>query len=100
MERTEAQWMVLNYMRGACDVVPLDEQTVSRVLDELVQNGDLTVVSPIIGRTFEYSLTEQGRTGKDDPPEAELLPVEPAPRPLTPAEGRHLSFSKTRGDMN
>lgn len=99
MERTEAQWMVLHYMRGACDVVPLEDQVISRVLDELVQQGDLTVVSPIIGRTFEYSLTEQGRTGKDDPPEAELLPVEPD-RPLTPAEGRHLSFSKTRGDTD
>ena len=88
--------MVLHYMRGACDVVPLDEQTISHVLDELVQRGDLTVFSPIIGRTFEYTLTEQGRTGKDDPPEAELLPVEPAPKPLPP--GRHLAFSKTRGD--
>lgn len=93
--------MVLHYMRGTCDVVPLEDQVISRVLDELVQNGDLTVYSPVIpGRTFEYTLTEQGRTGKDDPPEAELLPVEPTPRPLTPAEGRHLSFSKTRGDMN
>lgn len=98
MERTEAQWMVLHYMRGTCDVIPLDEQTISRVLDELVQQGDLTVFSPIIGRTFEYSLTEQGRTGKDDPPEAELLPVEPEPKPLPP--GRHLAFSKTRGGMN
>lgn len=91
--------MVLHYMRGTCDVVPLDEQATSRVLDELVQRGDLKVFTPVIGRTFEYSLTEQGRTGKDNPPEAELLPVEPAPRPLTPAEGRHLSFSKTRGDI-
>lgn len=90
--------MVLHYMRGTCDVVPLEDQIISRVLDELVQNGDLTVFTPVIGRTFEYSLTEQGRTGKDNPPEAELLPVEPAPRPLTPAEGRHLSFSKTRGE--
>ena len=87
------------YARGTCDVVPLEDQVISRVLDELVQNGDLTVFSPIIGRTFEYSLTEQGRTGKDDPPEAALLPVEPAPKPQTPAEGRHLTFSKTRGDM-
>lgn len=92
--------MVLHYMRGTCDVVPLEDRVISQVLDELVQNGDLTVLTPVIGRTFEYSLTEQGRTGKDNPPEAELLPVEPAPRPLTPAEGRHLSFSKTRGDMN
>lgn len=98
MERTEAQWMVLHYMRGTCDVIPLDEQTISRVLDELVQRGDLTVFSPIIGRTFEYSFTEQGRTGKDYPPEAELLPVEPEPKP--PLPGRHLSFSKTQGDLN
>jgi len=81
--RTELQRRVLEYMRGIRPVINYEDPAISKSLDQLVQRGDLKVFSPIIGRTFEYRLTEQGRHD-DEPPELEPTPVDPKLPPLSP----------------
>ena len=77
--RTKIQQDILDFMQGRLDVLDYTDEGVSRALDQLVRQGDLKVYSPIIGRTFEYRLTEQGRYGDFEPPSP--VPVGPTDKP-------------------
>lgn len=91
MPRTESQRLVLSYMRGKLTSLSLSAEEILRTLDELVQREDLEFLQQLDSHTFEYRLTDQGRSDDDDDSWPELEPVEPPPPPRP--GGRHLSLS-------